>query len=73
MAQLAPTASLDCHRTKLSLEGQARVIHLLFVEELSVGVVARRFGVGASTIRRIRTAHYNKIDARKATASGDGR
>jgi transposase-like protein len=66
MAQDAPiTTSLDCHRSRLSPEGQARVIHLLFTEGLSVEIVAERFGVGSTTIRRIRSAYCEKIDARQ--------
>ena len=66
MAQAAPTPAIPESRNRLSPVEQARVIHLLFVEELSVDVVAIRFGVGATTIRRIRSAHFEKIDSRKA-------
>jgi predicted DNA-binding protein (UPF0251 family) len=67
MAQEAPKVSLDIHRTRLSPESQARVIHLIFVNELNVDIVAQRMGVGKTTIRRILKAHYEKIDARKLT------
>jgi transposase-like protein len=74
MAQIAPRAiSLDVHRMKLSPESQARVIHLLFVNELSVDIVAQRMGVGKSTIRRIQMAHCEKVDARKHLDNGDRR
>ena len=70
MAQAAPTISPDFHRTRLSPESQARIIHLLFVDELSVDIVARRFGLSRSTIRRIQSAHCDKIDARKKDDAG---
>lgn len=73
MAQGAPHISLDIHRTRLSPETQARIIHLLFVDELSVPVVAKRLGLGKTTIRRIRTAHCEKIDTRKGVAPDDTR
>jgi transposase-like protein len=78
MAQAAPTlptgsgTAID-RRTKLSPGEQARVIHLLFIDELSVEIVARRFDVGSTTIRRIRTAYYETIDSRKATVNANGR
>jgi transposase-like protein len=68
LATANPLAPLDCHRTRLSPESQARVVHLLFVDGLSVQIVARRFGVGLTTIRRIQMAHCEKIDSRKLRA-----
>lgn len=70
MPQPTPTAPRsadfgDFHRTKLSPDKEARAIHLLFVDQLSVDIVATRMGLGVSTIRRIRVAHCEKIDARK--------
>ena len=65
MAQPAPIFSRYNSRVRLSPEGQARAIHLLFTEELSVGIVAQRMGVSEPTIYRIRTAHHLKIDKRK--------
>jgi transposase-like protein len=72
MGPIAPMPANSVERKRLSPEGHARVIHLLFVEHLSVDIVARRFGLGASTIRRIRTEYYRSIDCRKA-ADGYGR
>jgi transposase-like protein len=67
MAQAAPktTDFGDYHKTKLSPEGQARIIQLLFVQQLSVEVIAKRFGIGATTVRRIRASHCEMMDARK--------
>ncbi len=64
MAQAAPNLSFDIHRTLVSPESQAKIIHLLFVQELSVDTVARRFGVGRTTIRRIQTAYCEKMERR---------
>jgi len=74
MAQAAPHAQEfgDFHKTKLSPESQARIIHLLYVDELSVSIVAERMGVNRSTIRRIQIAHSLKTDARKVL-NGNGR
>ena len=63
MAQTAPGQSqLDRRRSRIDAEGQAKVIYLLFHDKLSIEVVAQRFGVGASTIRRVREAYYEKIE-----------
>ena len=66
MAHTAPVVpSLDCHRTRITPEAQARVIHLLFIQELSVDIVARRMGVARTTIRRIQSAYYLKTEQGK--------
>src|SRR5258708_40195416 len=79
MAQTAPNhrknsrgASDNGRPALLSPENQVRVIHLLFTDELSVEIVAHRFGVSKPTIARIRSAYYEKMDARKLT-NGDPR
>jgi len=68
MAQTAPLATFEYYRTRLSPERQAKIIHLLFVEELSIEVVANRFNVSGMTVRRVRMAHINKIDKRQRDA-----
>jgi len=70
MAPAAPNLSFDIHRTLVSPESQAKIIHLLFVQELSVDTVARRFGVGRTTIRRIQTAYHEKIAAGRTDGHG---
>jgi transposase-like protein len=69
MAQQA--APFGWHR-RLSPEGHAKIIHLLLIEGLSVDIVARRFGVGSTTIRRIRAAHCEKIEKQRL-ANDNGR
>ena len=65
VSALAPL-DIPNSRMKLSPESQAKVIHLLFTDGLSVELVARRFNVGQSTIRRIRAAYVENSDQRKA-------
>ncbi len=50
----------DYHRTRLSEQNREKIIQLLRDEGLSVETVAKRFGVGGSTVRRVRAEYRER-------------
>lgn len=60
-----PSSPNDTHRRKLTDHNEKRVVHLLFVEGLSIETVARRFGVALSTIRRVKWRARPRVPVRK--------
>lgn len=69
---LVTETRVDVHRSNMGIppEDVQRILYLHFVEDLSVPVIATRFGRGQSTIQRIVTTHKQAEHVPLPAASG---